>query len=256
MRRRVVDTATEAARGIVAGEDMDAFLAESAHELWSADAGAGLVRLDQRAAGVGASVVPGGVPPLTPQMLEAAMVAAPGSVSVRGIRSAGTARPFRTSDEVDLPTYWRTEEFQALHGFYGGRFPLGAGLLLTATSAVFLGLHRSSREFTDHEVHELAALQSVVSAALQYRHALDSLLRTPTTEAGARPAGAAYAPTRREAQVLDLVSSGWTNTQVATKLGITERTVRKHLRAVFDGAGVSSRTAAAMWWARTNGVSA
>ena len=48
--------------------------------------------------------------------------------------------------------------------------------------------------------------------------------------------------------MLSLAAQGWTNRQIDRRLGITERTVRKHLEAVNDKAGVRGRAAAAVWW--------
>ena len=44
---------------------------------------------------------------------------------------------------------------------------------------------------------------------------------------------------------MDLVASGATNTQVATALGISPATVRKHLEHAYAKLDVSTRTAAA-----------
>ena len=51
-------------------------------------------------------------------------------------------------------------------------------------------------------------------------------------------------------EVLTLMSAGCTNVQIATRLHITERTVRKHLSAAYEKAHVPSRAAAATWWMR------
>jgi DNA-binding CsgD family transcriptional regulator len=48
--------------------------------------------------------------------------------------------------------------------------------------------------------------------------------------------------TPRQAQVLDLVTRGFTNALIAEELRIRERTVEFHLSAIFDKAGVESRT--------------
>lgn len=48
--------------------------------------------------------------------------------------------------------------------------------------------------------------------------------------------------TPRQSQVLDLVSRGFTNALVADELRIGEGTVEFHLSAIFDKAGVESRT--------------
>lgn len=48
--------------------------------------------------------------------------------------------------------------------------------------------------------------------------------------------------TRRERQVLELVSGGHTNAQIAQKLSVGEETVKTHLKHAFDKLGVSNRT--------------
>jgi DNA-binding CsgD family transcriptional regulator len=49
--------------------------------------------------------------------------------------------------------------------------------------------------------------------------------------------------TARQTKVLDLVARGLTNATIAENLEIKERTVEVHLAAIFDRAGVDSRTA-------------
>jgi DNA-binding NarL/FixJ family response regulator len=55
----------------------------------------------------------------------------------------------------------------------------------------------------------------------------------------------------REEEVLRLVAEGLANKQVATRLGISERTVKAHVGSIFRQIGVSDRTSAALW-ARDN----
>jgi DNA-binding CsgD family transcriptional regulator len=59
--------------------------------------------------------------------------------------------------------------------------------------------------------------------------------------------------TEREAQVLALVATGLTNRAIAAQLGISEKTVARHLSNIFTKLGVSSR-AAATAYAYTHGV--
>jgi DNA-binding NarL/FixJ family response regulator len=54
----------------------------------------------------------------------------------------------------------------------------------------------------------------------------------------------------REIQVLDQVVEGMTNGEIGIFLGISEKTVEKHLESVFHKLGVASRTEAAVWAAR------
>ena len=56
---------------------------------------------------------------------------------------------------------------------------------------------------------------------------------------------------QREREVLELVTQGMANKQIARRLGISERTVKAHLTNVFQRIGVTDRTQAALW-ARDN----
>jgi DNA-binding NarL/FixJ family response regulator len=51
----------------------------------------------------------------------------------------------------------------------------------------------------------------------------------------------------REREVLQLVTEGLANKQIAKRLGIAERTVKVHLGSVFRRIGVADRTSAALW---------
>jgi len=53
--------------------------------------------------------------------------------------------------------------------------------------------------------------------------------------------------TGQECKVLHSLASGKTNDCIATELGISERTVRFHLRNIYDKIGVRSRTEAVVW---------
>ena len=54
--------------------------------------------------------------------------------------------------------------------------------------------------------------------------------------------------TTREEEVLGLVSAGLTNATVATRLGISEKTVKNHLNSVFAKLQVRTRTEAVIRW--------
>jgi|UniRef100_Q11FI4 DNA-binding NarL/FixJ family response regulator len=53
--------------------------------------------------------------------------------------------------------------------------------------------------------------------------------------------------TRRELEVLRLVTAGKPNKVIAAELFLSEKTIDRHLSNIFDKLGVSSRTAAAAW---------
>jgi len=58
--------------------------------------------------------------------------------------------------------------------------------------------------------------------------------------------------TPRELDVLQLVVAGKTNAEIGLNLGISEKTVEKHLEAIFRKMGVVSRVEAAVMAVRQN----
>jgi DNA-binding NarL/FixJ family response regulator len=53
--------------------------------------------------------------------------------------------------------------------------------------------------------------------------------------------------TRREVEVLTLVSRGWTNRTVARTLWVTDETVKFHLSNIYRKLGVANRAEASEW---------
>lgn len=69
---------------------------------------------------------------------------------------------------------------------------------------------------------------------------------------GARATSTRSGLTNREVEILRLVRDGLTNRVIATRLGITERTVKAHLTSAFTRIAVVDRTQAALWVERNN----
>src|SRR5581483_10537725 len=59
--------------------------------------------------------------------------------------------------------------------------------------------------------------------------------------------------TRRELEILQLVSEGMSNAQLARMLWVTEQTVKFHLSNIYRKLGVANRTEASRW-AQLNGL--
>ncbi len=53
--------------------------------------------------------------------------------------------------------------------------------------------------------------------------------------------------TEKQQEVLDLVSRGMSNRLIARQLGISEKTVKAHLTAIYSAIGVTDRVQAALW---------
>src|SRR5215831_8500204 len=95
-------------------------------------------------------------------------------------------------------------------------------------------------------------LLAAVHARLARAEAFDQRMEQAASEAGkfqpdfssAEPLQEALGITPREAEVLLWVTQGKSNGDVATILGMSEKTVKQHLGAVFQKIGVESRNAA------------
>jgi DNA-binding NarL/FixJ family response regulator len=97
-----------------------------------------------------------------------------------------------------------------------------------------------------------AAIVEAVRAAARgegrWSAAVVSRLATGTVSAA--QAEAREDLTGRELDVLHLLSRGWDNHQIGAHLQISERTVRFHLRNIYDKIGAQTRTEAAVWAVR------
>ncbi len=96
---------------------------------------------------------------------------------------------------------------------------------------------------------EPEALVAGVLAAARGEAPLDARVTKALLPSAGRSDGDRLSP--REREVLDLVSQGMANKQIARALGIAERTVKVHLNSVFRQLNVGDRTSAALW-AREN----
>ena len=56
--------------------------------------------------------------------------------------------------------------------------------------------------------------------------------------------------TTREVEVVRLVGAGRSNKEIASRLGISERTARTHVSNILGKLGLASRTQAALWAVR------
>jgi DNA-binding NarL/FixJ family response regulator len=77
--------------------------------------------------------------------------------------------------------------------------------------------------------------------------------RAARTLIGSRGPAPANQLSDREREVLQLVTRGLSNKLIARELGISEKTVKAHLTAIFQRIGVTDRVQAAMW-ARDHGM--
>jgi DNA-binding NarL/FixJ family response regulator len=130
--------------------------------------------------------------------------------------------------------------------------------LVPSLRAIVLSLY----EDTDHIDAALAA--GAVAYVIKTAHPDDvrSVIRQAFAHsvylAGHRPAGQASPETspakedlpdltRRELEILQLAAEGYSNTELAKMLWVTEQTVKFHLSNVYRKLGVGNRTEASRW---------
>jgi DNA-binding CsgD family transcriptional regulator len=112
---------------------------------------------------------------------------------------------------------------------------------------------RSSITELAHTAGLSRTLTTAGSVAPQPNDSPSGRRMTPTSErVPSAPPEARPRLTVREREVMHLVAEGLTSEQIGRRLGIAERTVRKHLSAVYAKAGLNGR-AAAGWWQRGEG---
>jgi DNA-binding CsgD family transcriptional regulator len=62
------------------------------------------------------------------------------------------------------------------------------------------------------------------------------------------PLAALHPLSLRQAQVLRWIAEGKRNSEIGDILGLSERTVEKHVEKIFKALNVETRGAAARWW--------
>lgn len=136
-------------------------------------------------------------------------------------------------------------ELVALAGSAWGsvRITIGAIALLVLASLITADLYRATSDGLILAVTGLIA------------HAVAGLLERPAALSPAVPLARAEgwpALSAREVEVLRELVNGARNSEIAERLGITERTVKAHLGSIYQKLGVDSRSAAVAMGVKRN----
>ena len=155
-------------------------------------------------------------------------------------------RAYRFSDVVSRTQLHRLELYREVYKPLGVEYQLAFTLPASHDRVLAIALSRGGRDYTDAERDFANRARPFLIQAYLNAIAFDSLRSrgtAPTAELldALRAAGA----TRREAQVLRLVALGRSNHHIAAELGISSRTVGKHLEHGFRKLGVADRSSAA-----------
>lgn len=94
---------------------------------------------------------------------------------------------------------------------------------------------------TEPPQQTIACIRQVYQGQLVFPQAAKRWLRSQRQ----RPGPASADLSEREAEVLELVAQGLTNTQIAQRLNVSDNTVKFHLQNIYQKLGVGNRTEAA-----------
>lgn len=161
-------------------------------------------------------------------------------------------RAYRFSDVIEVEELHQLDLYKQVYEPMGVEHQLAFTLPATPARILAIALSRRERDYSDEERDLVDRARPFLIQA--WRNAIEhTALRD---ELAARPSGpiqVADMPidrlrreglTARQAEVLSLVARGRSNRDAAAILGISDRTVQKHLEQCYRELGVSDRSAA------------
>ena len=243
MRRVSIDCALKVARG----DSIEQDVADAAVRLVGADAGFGFTEMPLNPVSMRTvQLTFSGAQPMPQHSLVGAITRLSKHPTLGGADPGGGSAN-RLSDYVDLHRFWDTDLWWCFHGHVKGRYGASVSFGIHNGTAMFLGGQRVHTDFDSDDLAVLDAAREPLTSALAFRAALDRAAGQLTERVKEHD----FRLTAREADVVSLVSRGWTNYRIGHTLGITERTVRKHISNAFEKLHVSSRAAAAATWTQS-----
>jgi DNA-binding NarL/FixJ family response regulator len=258
-REMVVRLAVECATLAAAGEAYDVLLLNELHRIIGLDNG-GLINHIDTSLPVGSRIAATATDGRTatayvlPYEQDALLdEIGRGSHPVVGAMERGERfETVRVSDVISMPKLWGSEFYRVTWGQVDARYALAFQLQMRENRKICAFLTRTHADFTPGELELVELLRRPVASAIAFRADLDDVVN------GLYGGLSHLAPrsqeldslTPRQREVLALLARGWTNSKIGSALGITERTVRKHVGDVCERLHVSNRAAAAATWAR------
>ena len=246
-KEQALRTSVELARSLVHGEEFVEPLRAAVKQLVGADSvGVQLWSVDNGRARIEAVLAACSDLPISAAQLGAARAVSAEHPTFRSgpLGLLGSQAAFRVSDGVPLGPFWDSEVHWAMHGQFGGRYPATLNLGDKDVGGIFVGIHHTGRDCTDVELDLLSRLREPFASAWRFRQAMGRAVGRLAT---AGPKDLFELLTSREQEVLALVARGWTSARIGHSLGISERTVRKHLETARAKVGAENRAAAAAW---------
>jgi DNA-binding CsgD family transcriptional regulator len=154
---------------------------------------------------------------------------------VNHYRAAGSGEPVMISDFLSPERFHRLGLYAEFFRGIAVEHQIAISLPGPDEQVIGVALSRGGCDFSAQDRALLSILRGPLIAAL---------LRARSRQQAGQALGAAAGLTDREAAILQLVAAGRTNRAIAHQLGLSPRTVAKHLEHVYRKLGVTSRAAA------------
>jgi DNA-binding NarL/FixJ family response regulator len=140
-----------------------------------------------------------------------------------------------------------TQRFQVMMLTYSDDEPMVAGAIRAGAHGYLVHGRFEPDELT-RAVRDLAAGKRIVSPSVA-PVIFDLVSRGEVSAGGGqRPESGRDSLTEREREVMSSISRGRSNRDIAEQLVISEKTVKNHIRAIYDKLGVGSRAEAMAVW--------
>ncbi|KOX36336.1 MULTISPECIES: helix-turn-helix transcriptional regulator [unclassified Streptomyces] len=138
---------------------------------------------------------------------------------------------------------WRhSATADALRRAFGTRHTLGIPFPGAGPHVSGFMVHRPGGDFSVHDVRYATRVQPLLKAAANHRSLLNALREASGGDRSRRANQSLAAPlTPRELNVLHLLATGLPADSMARRLGISPRTVHKHLHALYRKLGAADR---------------
>jgi DNA-binding CsgD family transcriptional regulator len=158
----------------------------------------------------------------------------------------GPGNPIRISDVFSQQQFRARAIYAELFHALGIEYQVAFSVEVDSHHALCVAANRSAGDFSEADVERLDALRRPLAAGAS------RIARSECSVVGIPDAAPDLS--KREADVLALVASGLTNDEVGRRLGISARTVSKHLEHIFAKSGSRNRTQAAAFWHGSDGA--
>jgi DNA-binding CsgD family transcriptional regulator len=155
-------------------------------------------------------------------------------------RSTGSPEPVKISDVLSRARFHRLGIYSEFYRHVSVEDQLAFNLPATGDGQLIaIALNRGQEDFTDADRDVLAAIAGPLHNAVRRgrrRYRAQTAIAADSDGLGEL--------TERELQVLELAARGRTNRAIASTVGVSPRTVAKHLEHIYRKLGVTSRAAA------------